>query len=79
MKTFDIDAVPIKDRKMMRDMNSKAIRSTDVEGLQAYKDRKKTMEEIKQTVEEVRDLKNEINTMKDDLTTIKNLLLGLKQ
>lgn len=55
---------------MVRDMKSKAILNTDIDGLKAYKDRLK-MDNDAQAA------KIEINTIKEDLAQIKALLKEL--
>ena len=77
MKEFPIDYVKIQDRKMVRDMHSKAVVNTDMDGLQAYRDRRRTADDAKNTIAEVAALRTEINSMKNDLDTIKELLMGM--
>lgn len=75
MRTYDVPKVKIQEKKMVRDMKNKALLSTDIEGLRAYKDRKKSMETINLAVDEIGGIKQEINTMKEDLSIIKDLLM----
>ena len=77
MKEFPVATVPIQDRKMVRDMHSKAVVATDTDGLQAYRDRRAAMERMMNTTEEVQGLKEEINTIKNDVTKIKEILMEM--
>lgn len=62
--------------KYVRDGNSKAIISTDLVGLQAYKARKnKEREQAKQ----LRQFENDINSMKHEMQDIKMLLQQILQ
>lgn len=64
MKTFEIPAVPILGREAVRDLHSKAVLSTDREGLRAYKDKVIQMENIKATHDELNNLKTEMQDIK---------------
>lgn len=70
MKEFDLKEVPIQDRKMVRNMHSKAVLSTDVRALQAHKDKVKAFEKMQ-------DMNTDINTLKEDMSEIKDLLIQL--
>jgi hypothetical protein len=74
MRTYDTDKVKIKDKDMVRDMKSKAILSTNIEALNAYRDRKKAMEEVTATRAEIDDMKADINSIKEDLKMVMTLL-----
>ena len=67
MKTYDIQQVAITERQMVRDMSSKAILNMDKNALQAYKDKRVTMEEIQAT-------KRDINTIRAEMNDIKQML-----
>lgn len=64
MKTFEIPAVPINGKDAYRDLHSKAVISTDLEGLRAYKDKVIQMENIKATHDELNNLKNDMQYIK---------------
>jgi hypothetical protein len=56
--------IPVKDKKMVRDVTNKALLSTDLEGLQAYKMRRQKSE----------DHDNRINNMEDKMKSIETML-----
>ncbi|NBO69823.1 hypothetical protein EBV26_04965 [bacterium] len=56
--------------KYERDSHSKAILSNDLPGLQAYKSRKKTMQQIETYGDDINNLKNEMIEIKNLLTQI---------
>jgi len=67
MKTYEISHVAITERQMVRDMASKAVLNMDKNALQAYKDKRVTMEEIQAT-------KRDINTIRAEMNDIKQML-----
>jgi F0F1-type ATP synthase epsilon subunit len=67
MKKYEIDYIQIKDKKMVRDMSNKAILSTDLNELKAYRDRKRSMENINS-------VREEINTTRAEMAEIKEML-----
>ncbi len=60
----------MQDTKIRRDEQSQAVLNTDLEGLEAYKKRRKVQEELA-------GLKADINTIKADMTDMKELLLQI--
>ena len=79
MKTFGISHVQIEDKKMVRDMNSKAVLATDREGLNSYRDRKKAVDEMTIAISEIKTLKEEINSMKNEFKEFKDILLEISR
>jgi len=55
--------------------NPGAILNKDLEGLRAYKEKRKQHQETKGKFDEVSSLKEDVNSMKNDLSDLKNLLL----
>lgn len=70
MKPILNGRIKIEGREMLRDLNSKALLNRDLAGLNAYKDKKKMMEDIQL-------FQDEINNIKSDITEIKQLLIKL--
>lgn len=64
MKTFEIQAVQITGKDAIRDLHSKAVTSTNIDGLRAYKDKVIQMDNIKATHEELNILKSEMQDIK---------------
>lgn len=62
-----IDKVPVQNEKMVRDVRSKAILSTDHEAVAAYERRKR----------EAKAQKDRINRLEQELTELKQLLSQL--
>jgi hypothetical protein len=67
MKKYEVDYVKINDKKMIRDMTNKAILNTDMEQLKAYRDRKKTMQNMNAVMDE-------INITRAEMAEIKEML-----
>lgn len=55
--------------------NPGAILNKDIEGLRAYKERRKQHQENKEKFDEVNSLKEDVHSIKNDLSDLKNLLL----
>lgn len=64
MKTFDLTHVPIQEKKAIRQMHSKAVLSTDLHGLQEYKDKQTQMEAVKKTTERLESLEGDVGEIK---------------
>ena len=63
-----------EDKNLVRDLNSKAILNTNIQGLAAYKKRKQTfakIEKIDQLEDKVKSIENKIDEV---LTTLKKVL-----
>jgi F0F1-type ATP synthase epsilon subunit len=67
MKRYEVDYVQIRDKKMVRDMSNKAILSTDLNELKAYRDRKRSMENINSVREEINNTRAEMAEIKEML------------
>ena len=78
MKKYEIDYVQIKDKKMMRDMSSKAIINTNVEELRAYRDRKQAMNNIDNAMIEINNTKKDIVEIKDMLNRLMSMITEQK-
>ena len=78
MKKYEIDYVQIKDKKMMRDMSSKAVINTNVEELRAYRDRKQAMNNIDNAMIEINNTKKDIVEIKDMLNKLMSMITEQK-
>lgn len=74
MKKYEVDYVQIKDKKMMRDMKSKAIVNTNIEELRAHRDRKQAMRNIDDAMLEINNTKKEITEIKDMLNKLMSIV-----
>ncbi len=70
MKTFEVSHVKINDKPMIRDMHSKAIISTDRDGLRAYRDKMAQMEAINQN-------KDRLDAVEQSMSEIKEMVSQL--
>lgn len=77
MKTYEIDRVPITDKRMSRDMSSKALLNNDLAALQAYKDKKRQMEETMNQKDEINKLHAAVDDLQSNMHDIKSLLTAL--
>jgi len=55
--------------------NPGAILNKDIDGLWAYKEKRKQQQQTEEKLNEINSLKEDVNSMKNDLSDLKNLLL----
>jgi len=55
--------------------NPGAILNKDIDGLRAYKEKRKQQQQTEEKLNEINSLKEDVNSMKNDLSDLKNLLL----
>ena len=69
--------VKLEDKGLVRDLNSRAILSTDRNALKAHRRRIQQLKENQVALNEINSMKNRVDELTDDIIEIKNLLRQL--